>query len=131
MARKRALSSREVDALMSRLGTHRVDENLFLQVRQDGTRSWAFRYSRGGRMRALGLGAVRRVPYGDARQAATEYRLRLWKGDDPAEERIAARAAARAVASKDIPSFEFCAQKYVENHRAGWKRRSRPLPSRW
>ncbi len=69
MARKRALSTREVDALMSRLGTHRVDENLFLQVRQDGTRSWAFRYSRGGRMRSLGLGSIRRVPYNERTDA--------------------------------------------------------------
>jgi integrase len=123
MARRRALSAREVDALMSKLGTHRVDENLFLQVRKDGTRSWAFRYSRGGKMRSLGLGAVRRVPYGDARQAATEYRLKLWRGVDPAEERMEAKAAAQAVTRTDVPTFAWCADQYIEAHRAGWKNR--------
>jgi integrase len=123
MARRRALSAREVDALMSKLGTHRVDENLFLQVRKDGTRSWAFRYSRGGKMRSLGLGAVRRVPYGDARHAATEYRLKLWRGIDPAEERMEAKAAAQSVARTDVLTFAWCADQYIEAHRAGWKNR--------
>jgi integrase len=106
---------------MSRLGTHRVDENLFLQVRQDGTRSWAFRYSRGGRMRSLGLGSIRRVPYNDARQVATEYRLKLWRGVDPAEERREARAAAQAIARKDIPSFAWCAEQYISAMEASWR----------
>lgn len=43
MARKRALSAREVEALRED-GMHRVSDNLYLQIRDQGTRSWLFRY---------------------------------------------------------------------------------------
>lgn len=123
MARKRASSNREVDALMNRLGTHRVDENLFLQVRKDGTRSRAFRYLRARRKRVLGLGAARKVPYAQARTIAAEYRLQLWKGEGPAEGHEIARAAVQVTAGvkTDSPSFEWCAEQHIEAHRASWK----------
>ncbi|MBN9034598.1 MAG: tyrosine-type recombinase/integrase [Rhizobiales bacterium] len=122
MARKRALSAREVDALMSKLGTHRVDENLFLQVREDGTKSWAFRYSRGGKMRVLGLGAVRRVPYAEARTLAGEYRTKLWRGVDiSAEHRSKREVVNETLASSTAPTFSECAESYISEHEAGWK----------
>lgn len=119
MARKRALSAREVDALMNKLGTHRVDENLYLQVREDGTRSWAFRYSRGGRMRSLGLGAARHLPYAEARQLAAEYRLNLWRGVDISAEHRSRRAQVRVTSS--APTFGWCAGEYVAKHESSWK----------
>ena len=43
MARSRALSAREVDALRD-VGMHWVSDNLYIQIREQGTRSWLFRY---------------------------------------------------------------------------------------
>jgi hypothetical protein len=43
MAHKRALSAREVDGLRD-IGMHWVSDNLYLQIRDQGTRSWLFRY---------------------------------------------------------------------------------------
>jgi hypothetical protein len=45
---KRALSVQQVAALTDN-GTHRVDNQLYLQIREQGTRSWVFRYSHNGR----------------------------------------------------------------------------------
>lgn len=42
MARRRALSSREVDALRE-VGMHWISDNLYLQIRDQGTRSWLLR----------------------------------------------------------------------------------------
>ena len=123
MARKRALSAREVDALMHKLGTHRVDENLYLQIREDGTKSWVFRYSRGGKMRSLGLGAVRRIPYAKVRTLAAEYRTRLWRGVDIAAEHRGKREQIGVTAdvASSVPTFAWCAEQYVSAHEAGWK----------
>jgi len=123
MARKRALSAREVDALMHKLGTHRVDENLYLQIREDGTKSWVFRYSRGGKMRSLGLGAVRRIPYAEVRTLAAEYRTRLWRGVDIAAEHRGKREQIGVTAdvASSVPTFAWCAEQYVSAHEAGWK----------
>lgn len=122
MARKRALSAREVDALMGKLGTHRVDENLYLQIREDGTKSWAFRYSRGGKMRSLGLGPVRHVPLTEARTLAGEYRTKLWRGVDIAAEHRAQREQVKeTLASSTAPTFGWCAEQYIAAHEASWK----------
>lgn len=104
---------------MKKLGTHRVDENLYLQVRDDGTKSWAFRYTRNGRRRSLGLGSARKVSYDKARQLAAELRLELWHGGDPAESREEAKA--EQVARADVPTFAWCAEQYIEAHRSSWK----------
>ncbi len=60
MARKRALSAREVDALRD-AGMHWVADNLYLQIRDQGTRSWLFRYWVDSKPKVVGLGATRDV----------------------------------------------------------------------
>lgn len=114
MARKRALSAREVDALMSKPGTHRADENLFLQVRDDGTRSWVFRYSRGGKMNVLGLGPAAHVPYNEARAAAADYRAKLWRGIDVAADHRNLRERSRPEPQPTAaPTFRWCAERVI------------------
>jgi hypothetical protein len=60
MARKRALSAREVEALRD-IGMHWVSDNLYLQIRDQGTRSWLFRYWVDSRPKVIGLGPVKDV----------------------------------------------------------------------
>lgn len=43
MARKRAMSAMEVDAIR-KVGMTCVSNNLYLQIRDQGTRTWLFRY---------------------------------------------------------------------------------------
>lgn len=117
---KRALSVKEVSQL-KKLGTHRVDRNLYLQIKENGARSWLFRWKEDGRMRNKGLGAYRDVPLQEARDTADELRLQLRRGVDLFAERDEARRAKRIEASKNIPSFKWCAEQYIEAHEAEWR----------
>src|ERR1700730_6335832 len=74
---------------------------LYLQVSQQKTKAWIFRFTRAGVPRKMGLGPVsvkpddKRITLADARQKATAARSLLIDGVDP----IAARDARRAQAA--------------------------------
>jgi Arm DNA-binding domain/BrnA antitoxin of type II toxin-antitoxin system len=68
--------------------------NLYLQVSGAHGRSWVFRYTVGGRERAMGLGSAADVPLAMARAAAQALRLELRAGIDPIEARRKARLQA-------------------------------------
>jgi hypothetical protein len=89
MARRRALSQREVDGLRE-IGMHWVAENLYVQIREQGTRSWLFRYWVDGKPKVIGLGPTRDVTLAEARDKADRLRIQLRDGADPAGESQAA-----------------------------------------
>src|SRR5690606_31032040 len=76
MVRVRALSAREVEAI-KKPGVHWVAPSLYLQVRDDGTRSWLLRYMRNGKTHWHGLGPVRDVTLQEARDRAEELRVAI------------------------------------------------------
>src|SRR5690606_39071130 len=99
----------------------RVADHLYLQIKPQGSRSWLFRYRRDGKTRWHGLGPVSLVPLREARETVEELRVAMRKhGIDPVEDRKAQKAEA-AAAKTDIPDFAWCAEQYIETHRAGWK----------
>lgn len=123
MARQRALSAREVDALRD-VGMHWVSDNLYLQIREQGTRSWLFRYWVDGKPKVIGLGAMKDVPLAKARDKAERLRIKVRDGADPAAEKKTAKAARRAeqavAAAASVPTFEECAREYINAHEASW-----------
>ena len=94
--------------------------NLFLKVDERGNKSWIVRFVIAGRQRKLGLGATHTVSLAEAREKAAEARKLLQEGRDPVEARRAALAAARVANAKAL-TFDQCAERYIEAHRAGWK----------
>lgn len=126
MARKRAMSQREVDALKTP-GMTCVSDNLYLQIRDQGTRSWLFRYWIDRKPKVIGLGAARDFTLAQARDKAERLRLAIRDGEDPAEEKKARRSARKAeraaVAGQAaaVPTFEQCAREYIRSHEASWK----------
>jgi integrase len=123
MARKRAMSAREVDGLRA-VGMTCVSDNLYLQIREQGTRSWLFRYWLGGKPKVVGLGATRDVTLTQARDKAERMRIAIRDGSDPAAEKKAARserkAAMATVAGAAVPTFEECARQYISSHESSW-----------
>lgn len=119
---KRALSAQQVAALTDN-GTHRVDNQLYLQIREQGTRSWVFRYSRNGKTHWVGLGAANDVPLSRAKELAVVERAKLINGGNPIAERRAVKESLRLEreVKADSPSFAWCAGEYIEAHRASWK----------
>jgi integrase len=115
----RDLTVREVAGL-SHVGQRRVSKNLYLQVTPTGTKSWLFRYTRGGVHHWVGLGSIELVSLADARARAMAYRRLLLDGKDPLEQRRTGRVQAVRAATRGM-LFATCAERYISAHAAGWK----------
>jgi integrase len=91
------------------------------------TKSWLFRYMRGGpTSREMGLGGAS-MRKGDgyttlaqARQKRTKAREMLESGIDPLEVKRAGKMAERIDRAKAM-TFGLCAAEYIKEHRAEWK----------
>ncbi|MDR3474073.1 MAG: integrase arm-type DNA-binding domain-containing protein [Devosia sp.] len=111
---RRTLSATQVTALKAE-GTHWLDRNLYLQIKPRGARSYLYRYERDGKTSWVGLGAASRVSLSKAREEADRMRVRMGDGIDPLAEREATKPKAKQ------PSFAECADRYIKDHRDGWK----------
>lgn len=113
------LSARQVEAAKAP-GYVGDGGGLWLQVSPTGTKSWVFRFTRNGRAREMGLGALHTVSLARAREKAREARELLVDGLDPLEARTAERRTADSNAARAV-TFEAEAEAYIEAHRHGWK----------
>jgi hypothetical protein len=76
-------------------------------------RSWVLRAQCGGKRRDIGLGSLKSVNLGDAREAAHEIRRQIARGLDPVAERKRERRV--------IPKFRDAAKIVHGEHKASWK----------
>jgi integrase len=104
----------------SKPGLYADGLGLYLQVSQWGTKSWLFRFMRGGQARKMGLGPVHTVSLKEARESALECRKLIRDGLDPIEARRGKIAAVRAEAARQM-TFRQCAEKYIAAHSSTWK----------
>lgn len=95
---------------------------LYLAIARNGTKSWILRYKFGGskKPRHLGLGPLHTVGLAKARTLAGDARRLLLDGVDPIDAKRRRKAAAKIEAAKSM-SFDQCAERYIEAHRAGWR----------
>ena len=100
-------------------GFHGDGGGLYLSIVK-GSRTWMFRYKRGGRGHWMGLGPDSLVSLADARDAAIDARRLLRKGIDPIEHRRAA-AKAKAAEAASAKTFEAVEDEFIASHKAGWK----------
>ena len=118
-------------------GYYGVGDGLWLRVGpkrangQPGSKSWVFRYRAwvSGRyvQREMGLGPLKHVSLFEARAEAAKYGLALYNlrsgrpgGYDPLQQREAEQSARRIESAKAI-TFRECAERYIEEHAAGWR----------
>ncbi len=113
------LSVRKIDALTT-VGNYGDGGGLWLQVSKWQTKSWVFRFTIDDKRREMGLGSCKDVTLADARMLAESFRRMVRNGTDPIEARKAERRAKRAE-RMNIVTFSFCAEKYIDAHRHGWK----------
>lgn len=113
------LSVRKIDAL-TKIGNYGDGGGLWLQVSKWQTKSWVFRFTFDGKRREMGLGSCKDVSLADARMLAESFRRMVRNDTDPIEARKAERTAKRTE-RMNIVTFSFCAEKYIEAHRHGWK----------
>ena len=96
-ARKLRLSELSVRKAKPRASAYALwdtkESGLALRVQPSGSKSWYFVYSRHGRPRWLRLGDAGAMGLSDVRTRATEERLAIARGKDPAAEKRAERGA--------------------------------------
>ena len=118
------LTALEVNRLRKQPGTHRVSDNLYLQVRpsrKGGLRaSWILRYYRDGRQTWMGLGKASVFALSEARERARKHRQLLADDLDPLVVKRQRITADKIEAAKSI-TFSECARKYVAAHEASWR----------
>ena len=73
MASINRLTDRSIKAKNKR-GMYSDGDGFYLQVSKTGSKSWVFRFKRGGKARDMGLGSYPAVPLAEARKKAQEAR---------------------------------------------------------
>jgi integrase len=100
-------------------GMHGDGGGLYLQIKNVRSKSWIFRFERGGRVRDMGLGSCATITLVEAREIAREQRKLLLEGLDPIEERNA-RIAKNLAGTAATVTFDAAVQAYLRQHHAGW-----------
>lgn len=65
-------------------GFHADGGNLYLRVKESGSRSWVFRYKLANKVTELGLGSINNCSLKEAREVASKMRNAINKGANPA-----------------------------------------------
>lgn len=113
---------------LSDAGWYPDGQGLYLQVSKSTSKSWVYRYEKGGKERRHGLGPYPTVSLEGARKAADECRKLRQKGLDPIDYKREREATRKLEKAKGI-TFKECALAYIDSHKAGWK--SRKHESQW
>jgi integrase len=113
------LSAVKVANLKQR-GMYADGGGLYLQVSQNGTRSWIFRFKQSGRSRDMGLGSLTAVSLATAREIAADCRRKRSAGLDPIQTRKADRLQAQLAAARSM-TFDQCRDAFIEAHKSAWR----------
>ena len=112
MAKIKILSARQVNTLPT--GFHSDGGNLYLRVRDTGSRAWVFRYKLAGSTVEIGLGPVADRSLMQARELAGRMRTALAGGEDPA-------GLVRVKRDDAATTFRECALELIAAKRSGWR----------
>lgn len=112
-------------------GKYADGDGLYLVVAGPTSHNWSYRYWFKGKERWYGLGSLQDVSLKQARLARDAARL-LVKGDrnidgiDIVEVKRSKRQEAKAeVAAAALPTFQQCAERYIEGNWASWSTKHR------
>lgn len=98
---------------LTKPGRYSDGDGLFLVVKPAGGRNWVLRALCGGKRRDIGLGPLKSVDLGDAREAAHQIRRQIAQGLDPVAERKRGQ--------RKIPTFREAAGIVHREHKPSWK----------
>ena len=109
---------------LNKKGRYADREGLYLQVANNGTKTWIYRYQLNGKRRELGLGSIAFLSLSKARSKRDEYRLKVKGGVDPYLEKesnklnIVIKEKEEAVRRQ---TFKKCAETYIDLKEPEWK----------
>lgn len=96
---------------------------LFLQVSNQGTKSWVFRFKSPVTLKAreMGLGSINTISLAMARAKALEARIQVSDGNDPIMEKQRTEQERMLANEKKAATFEWCAMECIKTNEASWK----------
>ena len=103
---------------LSEPGKHFDGGGLYLDLTAAGGRYWRLKYRIAGKEKLLALGVYPAVSLKEARDLAGQARQAIQAGDDPAEQRKAAKVKA---AHEAVNTFRVVAHEWMEHQAARWE----------
>src|ERR1700730_15969264 len=119
MAKIDLLTAAKVKAL-KQPGDYLDGRGLYLQVRNETSKSWLLKFSLDKRAREMGLGSAFDFTLADARDRRDALRKLIKQGIDPIGQRRTDEAA-RALERAKAITFKASASRYIAANRSGWK----------
>lgn len=116
MAKIKLLTARQVETLPPhpKKSLYADGGNLYLRVRDTGSRAWVFRYKSAGKAIELGLGPVADRSLAQAREVASKMRTALADGKDPA-------TVLKVKRDTRARTFADYAGELIETKKSGWR----------
>jgi integrase len=119
MAKIDLLTAAKVKALKGP-GDYLDGRGLYLQVRNETSKSWLLKYSLDKKAREMGLGSAFDITLAKARDLRDGYRSLLAQDIDPIDAKKA-EGAARALERAKAITFKAAAERYINANLSGWK----------
>jgi integrase len=105
-------------------GKYPDGDGLYLVVAGPTSRNWSYRYWIGGKERWHGMGSLNDVSLKDARIKRDAARQEVRAGVDIVQAKRAARQVQAAeAATTAAPTFQQCAERYIEENRGKWSKK--------
>jgi len=102
-------------------GLHADGNGLYLQVKENLTKSWIFRYSLNDKRSKMGLGSLSSVSAIEARAQLPELRSMVARGIDPIKHRQEQAEKKSAAEEAKNHTFMPLAKAYIDDHRSSWR----------
>ncbi len=118
MRARNKLNVRQLPGL-TKPGIYSDGGDLYLRVRDSGSRSWVYIYRMDGKRREMGLGSDLDISLAKARDRASAARELVLEGQDPLLARQAAKVA--AAPPKPVETFGRFAMDYLDTVEDGFK----------
>lgn len=116
---KKYLSAAQI-AKLKKPGRYAVGDGAYLQISQENTKAWIYRYQRNGRAHHMGLGPCSLVTLAEARSKARDAARQLLHNVDPISAKRSMKQQALLTAAKD-KTFKECAEAYIAMRERGWR----------
>jgi len=116
------LTADQVKAITT-AGAYADGGGLYLDISDNGSKSWIYRYQLAKRRRSMGLGGYPKMTLAKARQARDVHQKQVKAGIDPLEvkrENTAQAELERKHQESLQMTFTLCAENYIAQKAPGW-----------